>query len=67
MIVAEAKANELKQSVNTSADWSRGVMKFCDGELEFSEHDFIRQDNVNRTIESGKIPLNTTKKRKVAQ
>ena len=42
-------------------------MKFCDGELEFSEHDFIRQDNVNRTIETGKIPFNTTKKRKVAQ
>lgn len=45
----------------TSADWTREVIKFCNGELEMSEHSYIRQDNTSQRIEvpniSKAVPL----------
>lgn len=35
----------------TSADWTREVIKFCNDELEMSEHPYIRQDNTSQRIE----------------
>jgi ABC-type phosphate transport system auxiliary subunit len=35
----------------TSADWTREVIKFCNGELEMSDHSYIRQDNITQRIE----------------
>ena len=36
---------------STSADWTREVIKFINGELELSEHTFIKQDNISQRVE----------------
>jgi site-specific DNA-cytosine methylase len=41
---------------STAADWTREVVKFINGELQFSEHAFIKQDNISQRIE---IPVIT--------
>ena len=41
---------------STAADWTREVVKFIKGELQFSEHAFIKQDNISQRIE---IPVST--------
>lgn len=40
----------------TSADWTREVVKFINGELTLSESNFIKQDNISQRIE---IPVRT--------
>jgi site-specific DNA-cytosine methylase len=35
---------------STAADWTREVIKFINGELEMSEHSFIKQDNLSQKI-----------------
>ena len=36
---------------STAADWTREVVKFINGELEMSEHRFLKQDNIaQRTV-----------------
>jgi hypothetical protein len=40
----------------TAADWTREVIKFVHGELEMSEHSFLKQDNIAQRIE---IPKTT--------
>jgi len=40
---------------STSADWTREVVKFINGELELSEFSFIKQDNITQRIEVPKI------------
>ena len=39
----------------TSADWTREVIKFINGELKLSEHKFLKQDNINQRIEEPKV------------
>lgn len=44
----------------TSADWTKEVVKFCNGELESSGKFFIKQDNITQRIEnsiSKTVPL----------
>jgi hypothetical protein len=36
---------------STSADWTREVIKFINGELQLSEHTFIKQDNISQRVE----------------
>jgi site-specific DNA-cytosine methylase len=36
---------------STAADWTREVIKFIRKELPFSEHSFIKQDNISRRVE----------------
>jgi len=35
---------------STAADWTREVVKFIKGELEMSEHKFLKQDNISQRI-----------------
>jgi site-specific DNA-cytosine methylase len=39
----------------TSADWTREVVKFCKGELPFSEQKFLKQDNVIQRTETAEV------------
>ena len=36
----------------TSADWTEEVVKFINGELEFSDKKFLKQDNISQRIEN---------------
>ena len=36
--------------VNTAKDWADEVVKFCRGELEMSQEDFVKQDNMTQQI-----------------
>ena len=36
--------------VNTAKDWAGEVVKFCRGELEMSQEDFVKQDNMTQQI-----------------
>ena len=36
--------------VNTARDWADEVVKFCRGELLFSEGDFVKQDNMTQQV-----------------
>jgi len=52
--------------VNTAKDWADEVVKFCRGELQFSEGDFVKQDNMTQQVlQIGEDKLNC-KKRKIA-
>jgi site-specific DNA-cytosine methylase len=35
----------------TAADWTREVIKFIKGELEMTEHTFLKQDNISQRVE----------------
>lgn len=39
----------------TSADWTLEVVKFCKGELPFSEQKFLKQDNVIQRTETAEL------------
>ena len=40
---------------STSADWTREVIRYIKGELEMTEHAFIKQDNITQRVE---VPKN---------
>ena len=45
----------------TSADWSNEVIKFINGQLAYSESDFLMQNNISQKIYANDISINKNK------
>ena len=53
--------------VNTAFDWTDEAVKFCNGELEFSDSDFVKQDNITQKIIQVEHNKKSFKKRRAAE
>lgn len=57
VVPTEDQMGKVFQNVpsSTAADWTREVIKFINRELEFTEHTFLKQDNISQRIEVPKM------------
>lgn len=57
IVPTEDQMGKVFQNVpsSTAADWTREVIKFINRELEFTEHTFLKQDNISQRIEVPKM------------